>query len=66
MNKKYREPWYWSGSCPLTEREFNLLIGLVSGSIEESERGNYFRATPYSEDLSVILEKLQDGKDFNI
>lgn len=66
MKNKERAPWLWSGSCPLTEREFNLLIGLVSGSIEESERGNYFRSTPYSEDLAVILEKLQDGKDSNI
>lgn len=54
-----RKSWKW-GINPLAERERDILIGILSSKIDESESGNNWAPTPYSEDLRLIREKLED------
>lgn len=56
-----RAPWKWE-IHPLSEREQNILISLLSIGIEHSESRNDWRQTPYSEDLRLIREKIEDIK----
>lgn len=58
-NKSYPKPWKWTVH-PLSEREQNILISLLTIAIEHSESGNDWRQTPYSEDLRLIREKIED------
>ncbi len=55
-------PWLWDVH-PLTNREISILIGLLSIKINESESGNDWKETPYSQDLKLIVEKLEDIKN---